>query len=175
MMGALLKWVGIFSIFGATFFMLTDAGTQCVLGYGCDDLWTAMGRLFLAPQLEMAESVDSIVQGEAAGTLSGNDLTVYRKQIIASLLVTVLLIVLFTWLFTKTITTLNATDIFAAFMLSLVTIALLHIVIGYFINGGLNIPYLGFYKLWKNPDVLIGVINYSEVLPLNQTINASGS
>jgi heme A synthase len=169
-LGGILKWVGIFAIFGGTFFALTDAGYQCITGYGCEDVWRTAARLFLTPQVEMSEAIDLMNAKTADGTLTEFEADSYRKQIIASILITVLLFILFTWMFTKAMTTLNATDIMFAAILGLVAIAVLQLVIGYWLNGELTIPFIGFIKLMQTPGVLISTINYSEVLPLNQTL-----
>lgn len=178
-------WIGVFSIFGASFFMMTDAAYQCVTGFGCDDAIVSAGRLLLAPQMDMGNSIDRVVainEEIATEQLSESDIAAlryeassYQKQIIASIMITVLLFILFTWLFIKSMTTLNATDYMFAGFLALAVIAALQIGIGYFIYGEFSMPFIGFIKLFENPEVLIGVINYSEVLPMNQSIpNGTG-
>ena len=169
-------WLGILSIFGGTFFAMTDAGYQCISGYGCEDVWRAAAKLFLMPQVAMGEAIDTINQKTADGSITMADMNSNRNQIIASILTTAILFIFFTWVFTKTITTLNATDLMAAALLSLVTIAIMQVGLDWFTTGSINHwPFVGFMKLWANPGVLISTINYSEVLPLNQTLNMSGS
>lgn len=163
-------WIGIFSVFGASFFMMTDAGYQCVTGYGCDDLGIAAGRFFLAPQIDMANAIDNIKMQEESEELNEYEVSTYKRQIIASALVTLLLVILFTWLIAKSMTTLNGFDYFLAFICALAIISLLQIIIGYIITGEFIMPFIGFIKILQYPEVLIGVINYSEVLPLNQSI-----
>lgn len=179
-MGPIFMWIGILSIFGASFFMLTDAGYQCITGYGCDDVWVAAGRFFLAPQLDMAHSVDNIMElNEKLGSDSYSDLEKdnftfqkqnYQKQIIASFFITLILFLLFCWLFIKSMTTLNATDYFFAAILAIAVMGMLQIVIGYIMTGEFSMPFIGFIKLFEHPEVMINLINYTEVLPLNQSL-----
>lgn len=174
-LGGILKWVGIFAIFGGSFFALTDAGYQCITGYGCDDVWKTAANLFLMPQVQMAEAIDTINKRTADGTITDTEADMLRKEIIAAILITVLLFIMFTWIFVKSMTTLNATDILFAAFLGLVTIAVLQMAVSYWMNGELTMPFIGFIKLMQSPEVLISTINYSEVLPLNQTLPEGGS
>ena len=169
-LGSIFMWIGIMSIFGGTFFMLTDAGYQCITGFGCDDVYTAAGRFFLAPQIDMANAIDKINAGVESGEIDEYMVSTYQKQILASILITLLLFIVLTWLFIKSMTTLNATDYMFAGFLAIAMIGALQIGIGYFLTGEFSMPFIGFIKLIETPEVLIGVINYSEVLPLNQTI-----
>lgn len=172
-LGTLFMWIGVLSVFGGTMFMLVDSSVQCVAGYGCDDLLTAATKLFLAPQVEMAESVDAIHIQADSGELDIEKLTYHRNRIIASILITFVLFVLFTWIMVKSMTTLNGSDYLAAMFVALMCIAALQLIVEYFVEGTISVPFLGFVKLVMHPEVLIGTINYSEVLPLNTTINES--
>ena len=168
-------WIGIFTIFGATFFAIIDASTQCVLGYGCDDIWSAMAKLFLVPQIEMGNAIDAINMKVADGTITEMDHTFYRKQIIAALLVTVILFIIFYKGAVKSVTTLNFGDRLGAAMIAIAIIAALQVIFGWLLYGEFFIPFIGVIKLFQTPDVLIAVINYSEVLPLNTTIPINGA
>ena len=174
-LGSIFMWVGIMSIFGGTFFMLTDAGYQCITGYGCEDVYTAAGKFFLAPQIDMGNAIDKINYGRESGGMEEYEVAMYQKQILASILITIFLFVVFTWFFIKSMTTLNATDYLFAMILSIAMIGILQVAVGYFLNGEFSMPFIGFIKLFQTPDVLISVINYSEVLPLNQSLPTNGT
>lgn len=169
-MGSLMMWIGILTIFGGTFFAMSDSIYQCVTGYGCDDVWKTAARLFGQPQVEMADSVDSIIQKTEDGTISKLELDAYRKNIIAAFLTTLILFVVFTWLFTKMMTTLSGTDYMVAMLFAIMTIAIIQLVVGYFVYGDVRMPFIGFIKLFEHPEVMVGAINYSELLPMNQTL-----
>ena len=174
-LGSIFMWVGIMSIFGGTFFMMTDAGYQCITGFGCDDVYTAAGKFFLAPQIDMANAIDKINDGLVTGDMEPYEVAAYQKQVLASILITILLFVVLTWFFIKSMTTLNATDYLFAGFLALAAIAALQVVVGYLLTGQFSMPFEGFIKLFQTPEVLIGVINYSEVLPLNASLPTNGT
>lgn len=169
--GTIFMWLGIFTIFGGAVYGAIDDATVCVLGGGCNPLVNSMGKLVFAPQQKMADAIDDYVLKNEAGTLTEAEASYARNQIVSGALIFVVLFVLLYWVGTKLFSIINFFDRIMVAFFVICALAASQMIFTYLTTGIISMPFIGFIKLYFHPEVLIGIINTSEMLPLNMTIN----
>ena len=166
-LGYIIMIVGALSIFGATFFAMADDSIMCMSGNGCGNLATNLGKFLVAPQLRMSEAIDILNTPDLEPALASH----FRNEIIMSIAIFLLLFIIIFWLMVKLVTTMNFFDYIVAFILTIVIMMIMEMAIMWLMTGTVHIPFQGWFKLVQNPAIMIDTINYSELLPLNNSIN----
>lgn len=170
----LFMTVGIITVLGQTALSFADDAAQCVTGYGCEPLWENFARLVVQPSQNVEKYTLALKEGMESGTMD----QYYASWLRMNLLINVIMFFVewyFIYRFSKWMgTTLSGWDKIWAGWTALAIMALLHIGLSLLVFGELSIPFIGFVHLFMNLDVVFGLINFTEVLPLNATIgNAS--
>ena len=171
-------------LFGGAIYDVTTTGVRCALGtigkgnYTCDEFGQVAGATVVFPDRNIEAGVDSILTLRELeindpelftelGPLITTDEQGYRNQILIGIAGTIVIFAALIWFFLKVT---PSSLIHIDSRMSAVLMAFLVYVVAYlmftgFIEGQIQMPFTGLFKLIGNTEVMSELIDYTSALP----------